>query len=232
MSELEILAPEDQELVAIHAFSIAALGFNRWIYSDGAHEDVSMSFYALQQGGEHPRVDGTEWRRNLAAMRIMQTLADSINDAQPVLILPEIAEAEDLYDEADTVIDRVGLSRMPEHSATLLYPVVQCFVKDTPPETKVDEVLAQVKANRGVVSQEETSLSEIMKAIKNTPEEESLQGFQVLSDGTLVEIHKIPKGLSKIVEVPFYEQHISSSVRAENYLRTFLEDALWVSNQF
>lgn len=48
----------------------------------------------------------------------------------------------------------------------------------------------------------------------------------------LAEIHSIPASPTKTVDMPYYQQYVSSSGGAEEYLKAFLEDVKWVSNQF
>jgi len=223
---------EQQRLTAVHAFSIAALGFNCWIVSPGAKEDVAMDFWALQQGKEDPRVDPTEQCRNLAAMRIMQTLAYSIDACQPIAILPEISGAEDLYKSTDEVIERVGLNHLQTYDMNIIGPPIGCFLRDITPETKVDSVLQQVRLARGTVKEEMTTIEEMAEAMGNAPEEETLEDLQVLPNGMLAEIHRFAKSPTKIVETPFYRQYISPYGGAETYLQAFLEDVQWVSSQF
>jgi hypothetical protein len=223
---------EYQRLIAVHAFSIAALGFNRWIASVGAKEDVGMDFWALQQGKEDPRVDPTEWRRNLAAMRIMQTLAYSIDELRPIVILPEIPAAEDLYRAADETVEQVGLNRLPVYDMNVIGPPIRCFLKDTAPETKIEMAVQQVRINRGVVKEEVTTVEEMAESAANAPEKETLEDLQVLPNGMLAEIHKFPESPTRPVETSFYQHYVSSSGGAEAYLKAFLEDVRWVSDQF
>jgi hypothetical protein len=216
----------------VHAFSIAALGFNRWIVSPGAKEDVDMDFWALQQGKEHPRVDPTAWRRNLAAMRIMQTLTYSIDSLQPIIILPEIHAAEDLYKDVDATVEQVGLNRLPAYDINIIGPPIRCFLKDIAPKTKIEMAVQQVRIKRGTVKEEMTMIEEMAEATENARKEETLEGLQVLPNGMLAEIHKFPESRTRVVETPFYQQYVSSSSGAEMYLKAFLEDVKWVSDRF
>jgi hypothetical protein len=222
---------ERQRLTAVHAFSIAALGFNRWIASVGAKEDVAMDFWALQQGKEHPRIDPTDWRRNLAAMRIMQTLAYSFDELRRIVILPEIPAAEDLYVDVDKTVEEVGLNRLPAYDINIIGPSIRCFLKDTAPKTKIEMAVQQVRIDRGVVTEGVTTVEEMAETMENAPEE-TLVDLQVVPNGMLAEIHKFPESPTRAVEVPFYQHYVSSAGGAVAYLKAFLEDVLWVSDQF
>jgi hypothetical protein len=216
---------------AVHAFSITALGFNGWIASVGAKEDVAMDFWAMQRGKEHPRISHNEWQRNLAAMRIMQTIVYSIDELRPIVILKEIPAAEDLYAKAENVINEVGLSRLPQFDVKTLAPIIKCFLKDIIPLSHAEEVVQQVRKNRGFVEEEVTSIEDMAAALQNTPKDETLEDLQVLPNGMLAEVHRFPEAPSKIVQTPFYQQHVSSGGGAEAYLQAFLEDVKWVSGQ-
>jgi hypothetical protein len=230
MSKKELFTPDmmdQQRLVAVHAFSIAALGFNVWIASVGAREDAGMDFWDLQQGKEQSFISALEWRRNLAAMRIMQTLAYSIDESSPLAILTEIPVAEDLYRDVDVAVGQVGLNRLPDYDINVMESPIQCFLKDAEPETKIARVVQQARMNRGVVAQEVTT-----EAMENASEEETLEDLQIMPNGTLAEIHRLPEVSSRVIEIPFYKQYVSSLGGAETYLRAFIEDVKWVSSQF
>lgn len=223
---------EHQRLTAVHAFSIAALGLNGWIASPGAKEDVSVDFWALQQGKEHPQIDPTEWRRNLAAMRIMQTLVYSIDELRPIMMLPEIPAAEDLYRDVDITVEQVGLNRLPAYDINVIGPPIRCFLKDTTPKTKIEMAVLHARINRGIVKEKVATIKEKVEAMEKALEEDTLEDLQVLPNGMMTEIHKFTKSPTRVVEVPFYQHYVSSSGGAEVYLKAFLEDVRWVSDQF
>lgn len=225
-------APEQQRLTAVHAFTVGAIGMNGWINSEGAREDVAMDFWHLKQGDDRPHTDSIDWRRNLAAMRIMQTLAYSTYNSLPIIVVSEITEAEELYTSADEIIEETGLNRIPKFDVSVLGQPIRCFLKDATPKTNIDAILQQARRNRGAVQAEVIDIADLADAVENAPEAETLEDLQISPSGMLIEVHKFPDTPISVVEAPFYQQYVSASGGAEVYLRTFLEDIKWVSDQF